>query len=326
MLTAHRIIHAQIPNVFHTAVQVTLVVWDEADTMLRFGFKKELDLIMSCIREDKQILFFSATWPQSVREMACDHVLGKDDSDDNVVIVGVGDVDQLNANENVTQKFIFLENEEEKPLRLWKFLKDQRRHSKIVDFLEEESRILVFFATVHRCKKLHRMAIDRAAEDFRVQAMYGGMHQKERKRVLKEFKDGTCKILFATNVVGRGIHVDNIDYVVNYDLPHDKFENYVHRIGRTGRAGRKGTAISYFVPEWDSWCAKQLIEMLKSCNQPVPEQLIGMENTRKRRKQGDELPLEEKHLNVNARQRHEPVFITENPFLGSGFGQTFGFV
>lgn len=110
------------------------------------------------------------------------------------------------------------------------------------------------------------------ADGFQARAMHGDKSQEERDWVLREFKSCQATLLVATDVAARGLDVDDIRMVVNFDFPGD-MESYVHRIGRTGRAGKKGTAVSFFVMEKNGRLARELIEILKRTDQHIPPQL-----------------------------------------------------
>lgn len=106
--------------------------------------------------------------------------------------------------------------------------------------------------------------------------MHGGKSQIERERVLSEFRDGDVSILITTGLMSRGLDIDNITLVINYDFPLD-IEEYVHRVGRTGRAGKSGSAISLFTLK-DKKHAASLISILENSKQHVPEELFAMVN------------------------------------------------
>ena len=114
-------------------------------------------------------------------------------------------------------------------------------------------------------------------------AICGKKNQSAREKALDQFKSGKTNVMFATDVAARGLHIDDINIVINFYMPREKCEEYVHRIGRTARAGKKGMSISYFVPKWDSWCAGQLKQILNKSGQPVPQKLNEMKSTEKRR-------------------------------------------
>jgi len=246
---------------------VSFVVWDEADALLDMGFLRVLSEIMKCIRSDKQMLMFSATFPNKVRKCAAEYLLDDNGNDENVVQVSVGSMDTLNANKDITQQFEFFSGdrvESKKKKHLEAFLKEHRHQ-----------RVLVFLRSKHTATRFARIF---TTKGIRSKAICGKRCQKSRTNALKNFRGGHVRVLFATDVAGRGIHVDDIDYVINYDLPTrpDDFEYYVHRIGRTARAGCKGTAISYVVPRYDGHCAPRLIQLLKDCEQEVPPELYDL--------------------------------------------------
>ena len=232
------------------------------------GFAPDLDRIMKCVRSDKQMLMYSATWPQSVRELAIKH-LGNTEK---VVTVSIGSMDKMKANENITQKFQFFSSDQEKDPFLFGFLLDNLN-----------KKILVFCDRKRRCKDWANFCNERS---LHAEALCGGKNQNARERALDAFKSGRSKVMFATDVAARGLHINDIDIVINYFMPHPKCEEYIHRIGRTARAGKKGLAISYFVAQWDSWCAKEMIQIIRKSGQPVPQELVKMKNTRKSRKHG----------------------------------------
>lgn len=246
-------------------------MWDEADRLLDMGFTKILDKIMECVRADKQMLMYSATWPQAVRKCAAKHLLDDIDGDANVVQVAIGSMDNLKANENVSQTIIFMDSESEKKQHLKQFVEDNPM-----------SKILVFCRLKRKCKTLAHKVSQRWAT-----SISGAKTQSQRERALEDFRSGEKRVMVATDVAGRGIHIDDIEYVINYDLPIRDIEDYIHRIGRTGRAGKKGAAISYFVEEFDGHIAQPLAKVLRSCNQKVPRELLQMDPTKKRKfKQG----------------------------------------
>ena len=232
------------------------------------GFAPTLNRIMECVRPDKQMLMYSATWPRAVRQCAIKHLGNKE----NVVTVAIGSMDKMKANENITQKFQFFSSDKQKDPYLFKFLCENR-----------EKKILVFCDRKRRCKDWEKYCSHNSVPAV---AICGGKKQKQRELALCDFMSGRTKVMFATDVAARGLHIDDIDIVINFYLSKDKCEEYVHRIGRTGRAGKTGVAISYFVPKWDSWCAQELMQIIKKSGQPVPKELVGMRNTKLRRKNG----------------------------------------
>eukprot|EP00590_Aulacoseira_subarctica_P002751 CAMPEP_0172434250 /NCGR_PEP_ID=MMETSP1064-20121228/70527_1 /TAXON_ID=202472 /ORGANISM="Aulacoseira subarctica , Strain CCAP 1002/5" /LENGTH=539 /DNA_ID=CAMNT_0013182455 /DNA_START=1087 /DNA_END=2707 /DNA_ORIENTATION=- len=231
--------------------RVTYLVLDEADRMLDMGFEPQLRKIVSQIRPDRQVLMWSATWPKEVQNLARDYL-------HEFYQVTVGSLD-LTGNKDVTQ--------------LIEVCRDEDKYKKLLQHLREtltpKDRVLVFVETKKGCDMLTRsLRID----GFQSRSMHGDKTQQERDLALKEFKDCVSPLLVATDVAARGLDVDDIRMVVNFDFAKN-MEDYVHRIGRTGRAGRKGTAVSFFVSAKDGRIARELIEILERTNQFVPGEL-----------------------------------------------------
>lgn len=234
--------------------RVTYLVLDEADRMLDMGFEQQIRKICSQIRPDRQVLMWSATWPREVQRLAEDYL-------HDYYQVTVGSLD-LAGNRDVTQKIIVC-TDQEKYTNLLRYLREH---------LTAKDRVLVFVETKKGCDMLTRsLRIDQ----FQARAMHGDKSQQERDWVLKEFKDLKSTLLVATDVAARGLDVDDIRMVVNFDFPKE-MESYIHRIGRTGRAGKKGTAVSFFVREKNGKLANSLVDILRRTNQEVPHELNSM--------------------------------------------------
>ena len=231
--------------------RVTYLVLDEADRMLDMGFEPQLRKICSQIRPDRQVLMWSATWPKEVQNLARDYL-------NEYYQVTVGSLD-LAGNKDVTQ-IIDCCGDGEKYRNLLRYLKEN---------LSEKDRVIVFVETKKGCDMLTRSL---RMDGFQARAMHGDKSQEERDWVLKEFKSCQATLLIATDVAARGLDVDDIRMVVNFDFPNDT-ETYIHRIGRTGRAGKKGVAVSFFVAEKNGRMAKELIEILNRTDQNVPNEL-----------------------------------------------------
>merc|ERR1719491_631608 len=231
--------------------RVTYLVLDEADRMLDMGFEPQLRKICSQIRPDRQVLFWSATWPREVQRLAQDYL-----SDFYQVTVGSL---ELAGNKDVTQT-ISVCADLDKHRNLNKYLKGN---------LTAKDRVLVFVETKKGCDMLTRsLRID----GYQARAMCGDKSQEERDWVLKEFKSCQATLLVATDVAARGLDVDDIRMVVNFDFPNDT-ETYIHRIGRTGRAGKKGVAVSFFVSDKNGRMARDMIEILNRTQQAVSNEL-----------------------------------------------------
>jgi len=165
----------------------------------------------------------------------------------------------LAGNKDVTQT-IDVCGDGDKYRNLLRYLKEN---------LTSKDRVLVFVETKKGCDMLTRSL---RMDGFQARAMHGDKSQEERDWVLKEFKSCQATLLVATDVAARGLDVDDIRMVVNFDFPNDT-ETYIHRIGRTGRAGKKGVAVSFFVAEKNGRMAKDIIEILSRTDQVVSNEL-----------------------------------------------------
>ena len=200
--------------------QVEILVLDEADRMLDMGFINDIRKIVAMLRSARQTLFFSATMPQEITRLA-DQML-RDPA-------RVAVTPQASTVDRVEQRVI-LTDKASKPALLAELLK-----SEAVD------RVLVFTRTKHGADKVVR-GLQKAG--FLAEAIHGNKSQNQRERVLAAFRNGKLRTLIATDIAARGIDVDGVSHVFNYDLPNIP-ESYVHRIGRTARAGADGVAISF---------------------------------------------------------------------------------
>ncbi len=195
-------------------------VLDEADKMLDLGFEKELEEILKEIPALRQNLLFSATYPPKMLEIAKKIT----DNPTSIMIE-----EEWAAVATISQRAIAVNRENRGPLlrHLWK--------------ANKWDLVLVFMA--------NKRAADNIAVKFRkyglpAESFHGDLDQEERNRTLQEFKDKKIRILFSTDLAARGLHIDAISCVINYDLPRSP-SDYIHRIGRTGRAGKSGVAISF---------------------------------------------------------------------------------
>ncbi len=199
---------------------VTSVVLDEADRMLDLGFREEMEEMLSMLPAERQTLFFSATMSQGVKRLI-DH-FGREPKTVKIE-------QQAKTVSTIDQSYI--EVRERSKVEVI---------SRILD--TEAPRLAIIFCNTKR-------AVDECTESllargYTVDRLHGDITQQMRERVLKRFRDGVIEVLVATDVAARGLDVENIDVVFNYDLPQDP-EDYVHRIGRTGRAGRSGRSVSF---------------------------------------------------------------------------------
>jgi ATP-dependent RNA helicase RhlE len=195
-------------------------VLDEADKMLDFGFEEELELLLKQLPSTRQNLLFSATYPLKVQ-----NIISKITKDAVEVFIE----DETPTVQTINQRAIEVNKENRSPL--------------LRNLIQNNTweQILVFMANKRSC--------DNIATKFRkyglnAESFHGDLLQDERNETLQDFKDKKIKILFATDIAARGLHIDDISCVVNFDLPRAAAD-YIHRIGRTGRAGKSGTAISF---------------------------------------------------------------------------------
>ena len=201
---------------------VKMLILDEADEMLDMGFIDDIMTIMENIpKEGRQTLLFSATMPQQIRTLA-DRYMNK-------------------------PAFVTVSKEQLTVPQIDQFYYETREKleglSIILDAGDME-RTIVFCRTK---KGADELTASLGARGYMAEALHGDLSQVQRDRVMKKFRDGKLEILVATDVAARGLDVDNVTHVVNYDIPQDP-ESYVHRIGRTGRAGKRGTAITFIHP------------------------------------------------------------------------------
>ena len=203
-----------------TLDRLRFFVLDEADRMLDMGFIHDIRRILPLLPPKRQSLFFSATMPADIAELAA-RILH------DPVLVSV--TPPASVVETIAQRVHFAEKSEKSALLI-----DLLRHS-------EARQVLVFTRTKHGADRLARILNKAGIE---AAALHGNKSQNARVRAMNDFKSGACRVLIATDIAARGIDIDQLPLVINYELP-EVAETYVHRIGRTGRAGRDGAAWSF---------------------------------------------------------------------------------
>lgn len=200
---------------------VKTVVLDEADEMLSMGFKKELEEILSSLKDARSKWLFSATMPDGIHEIVTRFL----SPEATRVQVSANDL----VNRNIDHQYVVCQ-EADKLFTLLSFLKAQG-----------QERGVVFCKTK---AVTQRLAKQLAAKNISADAIHGDLQQRERDKVMRAFKNKTLQILVATDLAARGIDIEALSYVAHYTLP-DQEEYYTHRSGRTARAGRKGLSISF---------------------------------------------------------------------------------
>ncbi len=204
--------------------KISYFILDEADEMLNMGFIDDIEDILKNTNENKKILLFSATMPDRIKQLAKKYM-----KDYKFVRIT-----KKQLATTLADQIYFEVNEKDKFEAL----------CRIID-VEKDFYGLIFCRTKVDVEKLANRLIDRG---YQADALHGDISQYQRERIMRKFKSKRTNILVATDVAARGIDIQNLTHVINYDLPQNP-EYYVHRIGRTGRAGKEGTAITFVTPE-----------------------------------------------------------------------------
>ncbi|QCR21241.1 DEAD/DEAH box helicase [Pontibacter sp. SGAir0037] len=220
---------------------IELFVLDEADRMLDMGFIHDVKKVLKVLPEKKQSLFFSATMAPEIMKLA----------DTILVDPAKVEVTPVSSTANTIQQAVYYVKKSDKKNLLIHLLKDGT-----ID------RALVFTRTKHGAD---RVAKDMTKAGVQAEAIHGNKSQNARVRALNNFKSSETRVLVATDIAARGIDVDDLSHVINYELPNEP-ETYVHRIGRTGRAGASGVALSFCDAEETAY----LVSIQKLINKSVP--------------------------------------------------------
>jgi len=225
-------------------------VLDEADRMLDMGFIHDIRKILNELPKERQSLFFSATMPKNIVELSSQILKSPKKIS----------VSPVSSTAETIKQFIYYTNKADKKDLLLYILKDKNINQ-----------LLLFSRTKHGA---NRIARNLKKKNIQAAAIHGDKPQNQRQKALQSFKDSKIRVLVATDIAARGIDIDKLSYVLNYDIPNES-ETYVHRIGRCGRAGETGVSISICEPEENAYAKdiekliKQKIEAVK--NHPFPQ-------------------------------------------------------
>jgi ATP-dependent RNA helicase DeaD len=222
--------------------ELKFLVLDEADEMLKMGFAEDVETILADTPSTKQVALFSATMPAQIRRISAQYL-----NDPEEITVKT----KTTTSANITQRYLIVSY--------------QQKIDALTRILEVENfeGMIVFTRTKNETETV---AEKLRARGYTAAAINGDIAQVQRERTVNQLKSGKLDILVATDVAARGLDVERISHVVNYDLPIDT-ESYVHRIGRTGRAGRTGDAISFVTPRE----RRMLVAIEKATRQPLTE-------------------------------------------------------
>ena len=223
---------------------VGFVVLDEADEMLNMGFREDIEKILKKIPEERQTLLFSATMPKAITEIV--HKYQKDP-------VHIKAEDENTAMPDIKQNYIEM--------------KGKTKSEALCRVLEYHGADLamVFCNTK---KRVDEITGQLKARGFSAEGLHGDMEQPKRDKVMKKVRNGRVNVLAATDVAARGIDIENVGLVINYDLPQEA-EFYVHRVGRTGRAGKSGIAVSFAAGK-EKERLKSITALTKKKIKPIP--------------------------------------------------------
>jgi superfamily II DNA/RNA helicase len=225
---------------------VQLLVLDEADEMLSRGFKDQINVILERLSKTAQIVLFSATMPIDILQLTERFM-----NNPLKILVPTDDL----TLEGIRQYYVAMEKEEHKIDTLCDIYK-----------VIKITQCIIYTNSKKKTEIISKILNE---EGFPVNFMHGGLMQDERKRIMDDFRSGRIKILITTDILSRGIDIQQVSLVINYDLPKEK-ETYIHRIGRSGRFGRKGTVIN-FISVYDITSLKVIEQFYNTTILTLPE-------------------------------------------------------
>ena len=266
---------------------VNRFVLDETDNNLDMGFINDIKKIIKMLPQKRQSLFFSATMPQNIVALS------------NTILNNPKKVEvaPVSSTAETIQQYIYYTNKKSKKDLLYHILENK-----------DIDQVLLFSRTKHGANKIVTNLKKRKIESA---AIHGDKAQNQRQKALGQFKQGKLRVLVATDIAARGIDIDKLKYVINYDIPNES-ETYVHRIGRSGRAGEEGVSISLCEPEENAW-VKDIEKLIKKkieviTDNPFPQTDKPMTNA------------EKKEANKEKARRKQEFFANRKKNSGGGGG------
>lgn len=230
---------------------IKIIVLDEADEMLSRGFKEQIYAILTLLLKDTQKILFSATMPQDIIQLTNEFM--------NNPLKILIPKENLTL-EGIRQYYVAMEKEEYKIDTLCDIYK-----------VIKVTQCIIYTNSKRKTEMISKLLND---EGFPVNFIHGGLQQNDRKQIMEDFRSGQIKILITTDILSRGIDIQQVSLVINFDLPKEK-ETYIHRIGRSGRFGRKGTVIN-FISVYDITSLKSIEQFYNTTILQLPQDVASV--------------------------------------------------